>query len=68
MAPPVDILSHREREVLVLLARGWTNPQIARELIISPRTVSTHVSNILAKLDARTRAEAAAVAVRIGVA
>ena len=60
-------LSARECEVLTLLARGRTDRQIGAELFISHRTVERHVSNILAKLDARTRAEIAAIAHRDGL-
>ena len=62
--PPtaMDVLSRREREVLPLLATGLTNPAIAQRLVISPKTVEHHVSNILSKLGLRNRAEAAAFA------
>jgi non-specific serine/threonine protein kinase len=62
--PPTDMggLSPREAEVLRLLAAGKTNPEIADALFIGRGTVRTHVSNILGKLDARTRTEAAAIA------
>ncbi|MFI6520805.1 ATP-binding protein [Spirillospora sp. NPDC050679] len=59
---PADGLTPREHEVLDLLARGRSNRQIAEELAISPKTASVHVSNILAKLGAATRGEAAAMA------
>ncbi len=52
-------LSAREAEVLRLLAEGLTDRQIAETLTISPRTVETHVGNILRKLEAKNRAEAA---------
>lgn len=55
-------LSPRELEVLRLLAAGKSNPEIAEALYIGRGTVRTHVSNILAKLDARTRTEASALA------
>ena len=58
----LGLLSLREQEVLALLRRGLTNPQIATELYLSHRTVAHHVSHILAKLNLRTRAEAAAYA------
>jgi DNA-binding CsgD family transcriptional regulator len=58
----VGVLSQRERDVLALLKRGLTNPEIAAELFISPKTVAHHVSSILAKLNLRSRAEAAAFA------
>lgn len=57
--PADDPLTAREREVLDLVARGWSNRQIADQLRISPKTVSVHVSAILTKLGAATRAEAA---------
>ena len=60
-------LTEREREVLLLLAAGRSNPQIAGALFISPKTASVHVSNILAKLGVDSRVEAAAVAHRLGV-
>jgi ATP/maltotriose-dependent transcriptional regulator MalT len=60
-------LTDREREVLLLLAAGRSNPEIARELFISPKTASVHVSNILAKLGVSGRVEAAAVAHRLGI-
>lgn len=60
-------LTPREREVLALVAQGRTNSDIARQLYISAKTVSVHVSNILAKLGAGGRTEAAAVARRQGL-
>ncbi|MGH3465759.1 MAG: helix-turn-helix transcriptional regulator [Kribbellaceae bacterium] len=57
-------LTARETEVLTLLVAGRTNRQLARQLYISEKTVSVHVSNILAKLGVRSRTEAAAVARR----
>jgi DNA-binding NarL/FixJ family response regulator len=53
--------------VLALLARGLSNADIAARLVISPKTADHHVSAILAKLDVRSRVEAAAVARRLGV-
>ena len=66
-AGPVAALTDREREVLELLARGLSNREIGTELFITPKTASVHVSNILAKLGAASRTEAAAIAHREGV-
>jgi DNA-binding CsgD family transcriptional regulator len=60
-------LTDRELDVLRLLGQGKTNPEIAAALFISPRTAGVHVSNILRKLDARTRVQAATVAERAGL-
>ena len=57
-------LSAREREVLALIEHGFSNRQIADRLYISPKTASHHVSQILTKLDVRSRAEAAAFSAR----
>jgi DNA-binding CsgD family transcriptional regulator len=58
----VTALTPREREVLRLMSRGLSNRQIGEELFITQKTASVHVSNILAKLGAATRTEAAAIA------
>lgn len=63
-----ELLTDRESEVLLLLARGWSNRSIARELAISEVTVRTHVSHILHKLGVSNRVEAALHAVRSGLA
>jgi DNA-binding NarL/FixJ family response regulator len=55
-------LTAREEEVLALLARGRTNRQLGKELFISEKTVSVHVSNILGKFGAHSRGEAVALA------
>jgi ATP/maltotriose-dependent transcriptional regulator MalT len=72
VAEPSDPLAHfgltsREREVLGLIAAGLSNGQIAKELFISPKTASVHVSRILAKLAVSGRIEAAAVVHRLGL-
>ena len=59
---PLSRLTPREREVLDLLATGATNRAIATRLVISEKTVSVHVSNVLAKLGVANRGEAAALA------
>jgi DNA-binding CsgD family transcriptional regulator len=63
-ASPLAALTDREREVLSLLARGMSNREIGTELFITPKTASVHVSNILGKLGAASRTEAAAIAYR----
>lgn len=60
-------LTEREREVLALIADGRSNREIARALVLSEKTVKTHVSNILMKLDLADRTQAALWAVRHGV-
>lgn len=62
-----DLLTDREAEVLGLVAQGLTNRQIGERLFISGKTVSVHVSNLLAKLGVASRAEAVAVAHRRGL-
>jgi DNA-binding NarL/FixJ family response regulator len=65
--PNVAALTPRERDVLTLLAEGLTNRQIGTKLFISEKTASVHVSNILGKLGASGRTEAAAIAHRTGL-
>jgi DNA-binding NarL/FixJ family response regulator len=60
-------LTEREREVLDLLARGYDNRRIARELFLSDKTVRNHVSNVLSKLEVEDRAEAVARARNAGL-
>jgi DNA-binding NarL/FixJ family response regulator len=64
----VDSLTDREREVLVLVAQGLSNQEIADSLVISERTARTHVSNILGKLGVASRTQAALLAIREGIA
>lgn len=65
---PGEGLTPREREVLRLVAAGSTNREIASELFVSENTVNFHVKNIFAKLHLKNRAQAAAFAVRSGIA
>jgi DNA-binding NarL/FixJ family response regulator len=62
-----NTLTEREREVLSLIADGRSNREIARALVLSEKTVKTHVSNILMKLDLADRTQAALWAVRHGI-
>ncbi|MYS22732.1 MULTISPECIES: response regulator [unclassified Streptomyces] len=62
-----NALTEREREVLTLITDGRSNREIARALVLSEKTVKTHVSNILMKLDLADRTQAALWAVRHGV-
>ena len=63
----LDRLTDREREVLVLVAKGQSNAEIATELYVSHATVKTHVSRLLMKLDARDRAQLVMIAYETGV-
>jgi DNA-binding CsgD family transcriptional regulator len=60
-------LTEREREVLVQIARGRTNREIAADLVIGEKTAATHVSNVLGKLGVTRRTEAAVAALRLGL-
>ena len=64
---PLEELTPREKDVLVLLAQGKQNKEIAAELIITERTVKVHISSILAKLGAGNRTEAVRIAVQQGL-
>jgi DNA-binding NarL/FixJ family response regulator len=60
-------LSPREREILSLLAGGQSQKHIAASLVISPKTVATHIQHLLSKLGVHSRAEAVAIAYRLGL-
>ena len=66
--PTQDPLTHREMEVLRLIAQGYENKEIAEKLVISEATTRTHVSNILGKLHLASRTQAALFAIKEGLA
>ncbi len=63
----LDILSDREREVLVLVGSGLSNTAIAEKIYLSPLTVKTHVSHIMSKLEVRDRAQLVIIAYETGL-
>ena len=62
-----DELTAREAEVLALVAEGLSDPEVADRLVISARTVRTHMMHILMKLQLRNRVEATRAAIRMGL-
>jgi DNA-binding NarL/FixJ family response regulator len=66
-AAPLDTLTDRELEVLTLVARGWSNAEIAERLYVTPATTKTHLSRLLMKLGARDRAQLIVLAYETGL-
>ncbi|HZX09115.1 response regulator transcription factor [Kribbella sp.] len=64
----LQALTDREREILIAIGRGWTNPEIAARLHLSESTVKTHVGRVLAKIGARDRVQAVIFAYDVGLA
>jgi DNA-binding NarL/FixJ family response regulator len=65
--PGLDLLTAREREVLLLVARGCSNAELAEELFMSHATAKTHVSRLLTKLQVRDRAQLVVIAYESGI-
>lgn len=64
---PLEDLTERELEVLIALSRGLSNKEIATELVVTEKTVKTHVSSVLSKLDVKSRTQAALYAWQTGL-
>ena len=67
LAPQLDLLTEREREVMALVAEGLSNDEIAARLVVSPATAKTHVSRAMIKLNARDRAQLVVFAYETGL-
>ena len=65
--PALDLLTEREREILVLVAHGLSNDDIAERLYISPLTAKTHVNRAMTKLNVRDRAQLVVLAYQSGL-
>lgn len=63
----IEELTRRERQVLLLIRRGLSNKEIARELVITVKTVEWHVTNVLGKLGADNRTQAVVIALEQGL-
>ncbi|HJD51761.1 MAG TPA: response regulator transcription factor, partial [Candidatus Rothia avistercoris] len=66
-ADKISSLTNREREIFLLIAQGLSNGEMAQQLFVSEATVKTHVSHILAKLEARDRVQAVIIAYEAGL-
>ncbi|HQP61897.1 MAG TPA: response regulator transcription factor, partial [Anaerolineaceae bacterium] len=64
---PYETLTRREREVLQLMAEGWSTTEISERLYISPRTVEVHRANVMHKLDLHTQTDLVRYAIRRGL-
>jgi len=62
-----EILTERQKEVLLLMSKGFTNPQIADKLVITIHTVKAHICEIFEKLKVETRLQAAITAIKKGI-
>lgn len=63
----LETLTNREREVLTLVAAGWTNDEIAQHLVVSPATTKTHINRTMTKLGVRDRAQLVVIAYQTGL-